>query len=309
MPKKQKVLVIVGPTSSGKSALAVELARKFGGEVISADSRQVYRGLDIGTGKITKREMRGIRHHLLDVVSPKKTFTAHDFLVRGRKVIATTLRRGLLPIIAGGTGFYIDTLMGRVTLPNVPANPKLRAQLEKKTATELLALLKKRNPHRAKTIEPYNKRRLIRAVEIAEMFGAVSRNNDLRSRYGNINDFVNRYKVLWIGVSPKMKMLERQITIRLFARISRGMVAEAKRLHTRGLSYKRMEALGLEYRSLARLLQGKVSRREFEEEIFREIRRYAKRQMTYWRRNKEITWFNPNRKSNILKHVKRWIRS
>src|SRR3989344_2573120 len=223
MPKKQKVLVIVGPTSSGKSALAVELARKFGGEVISADSRQVYRGLDIGTGKITKRE--------------------------------------------------------------------------------------KRDSRRAKTIDPHNKRRLIRAVEIAEMFGAVSRNNDLRSRYGNINDFVNRYKVLWIGVSPQMKMLERQITIRLFARISRGMVAEAKRLHTRGLSYKRMEALGLEYRSLARLLQGKVSRREFEEEIFREIRRYAKRQMTYWRRNKEITWFNPNRKSNILKHVKRWIRS
>ena len=306
---REKVIVIVGQTATGKSALAVRIAQKLNGEVVSADSRQVYKGLDIGTGKITKKEMRGIPHHLIDVAVPKRKFTVAEYKKLADKKIGEIVSRDKTPIICGGTGFYIDTLMGRVTLPNVPANPKLRAQLEKKSAAELFALLKKRDSRRAKTIDPHNKRRLIRAVEIAEMFGAVSRNNDLRNRYGNINDFVNRYKVLWIGVSPKMKMLERQITIRLFARISRGMVAEAKRLHTRGLSYKRMEALGLEYRSLARLLQGKVSRREFEEEIFREIRRYAKRQMTYWRRNKEITWFNPNRKSNILKHVKRWIRS
>src|SRR3989344_3885695 len=163
MPKKQKVLVIVGPTSSGKSALAVELARTFGGEVISADSRQVYRGLNIGTGKISKREMRGVRHHLLDEVSPHRIFTAHDFVEKGRAAISDIAMRGKLPIIAGGTGFYIDALVGKIALPNVPPNKKLRAQLEKKTAKQLFTMLKKRDPRRAKSIDPHNKRRLVRA--------------------------------------------------------------------------------------------------------------------------------------------------
>ena len=165
--KKQKVLVIVGPTSSGKSAIAVELARKFDGEVISADSRQVYKGLNIGTGKISKREMRGVRHHLLDLESPRKTFTAQDFVEKGRRAIEEIARRKKLPIVAGGTGFYIDALLGRIALPNVAANAKLRAKLEVKTAAQLLTMLKKRDPRRAKTIDPHNKRRLIRALEIA----------------------------------------------------------------------------------------------------------------------------------------------
>src|SRR3989344_2993718 len=166
MAWKQKVLIIVGPTSSGKSALAVELARRFNGEVISADSRQVYKGLDIGTGKVTKREMRGVRHHLLDVASPKRVFTAHDFAERARAAIEDIASRGKLPVIAGGAGFYIDAFVGRIVLPEAPANAALRARLETKTAARLFALLKKKDPRRAKTIEPRNKRRLIRALEI-----------------------------------------------------------------------------------------------------------------------------------------------
>ena len=123
-------MVIVGPTSSGKSALAVELAKKFGGEIISADSRQVYRGFDIGTGKVTRREMKGVRHHLLDVASPKKQFSADDFLRRGRAAIKEISSRGMLPIVAGGTGLYIDVLVGRIILPRVPPNLALRARLE-----------------------------------------------------------------------------------------------------------------------------------------------------------------------------------
>src|SRR3989344_2299114 len=136
MPKKQKVLVIVGPTSSGKSALAVELARKFGGEVISADSRQVYRGLNIGTGKIAKREMRGVRHHLLDVASPKKYFSADEFVRKGKVALSNILQNDKMPIIVGGTGFYIDAPVGRIALPNVPPDKKLREKLEKKTAAQ-----------------------------------------------------------------------------------------------------------------------------------------------------------------------------
>ena len=297
MQKRQKVLVIAGPTASGKSALAVELAEKFNGEIISADSRQVYKGLDIGAGKITKREMRGVRHHLLSEASPRSIFTAHDFVARASKAVADISRRGKLPIVAGGTGFYIDALVGRITLPNVPMNKKLRNRLEKMTAEQLFSLLKKRDLRRAKTIDRYNKRRLVRALEIAEALGRVPENNDLRSRYN----------VLWIGIALPMKELEKKITIRLFARIRLGMIAEARSLHKRGLSYKKMESLGLDYKFLALLLQNKISRKEFDEMLVRESMRYAKRQITYWRRNKEIEWLSPKEMNRISGRVTNWL--
>jgi len=172
MTERQKVLIIVGPTASGKSALAIEIAKKLSGEVISADSRQVYRGLDIGTGKVTKREMRGIPHHLLDVASPKRVLSAGDFVARASRAIADITARGKLPIVAGGTGFYIDALMRRVALGKAPPNPALRKKLAEKSATQLFALLKKRDPTRAASMdtpsERNNKLRLIRALEIAQ---------------------------------------------------------------------------------------------------------------------------------------------
>jgi len=302
MENKQKVLVIVGPTSSGKSALAVALARKFNGEVISADSRQVYRGLDIGTGKITKREMKGIPHHLLDVASPKKTFSADDYMKLARKKIVDISSRGKLPIVAGGTGFYIDTLVGRVALPNVPPNPKLRAQLDKKSAAQLFAMLKKRDPRRAKLMntpsERNNKVRLIRALEISYALGRVPM-FDLRSR---------TYDALWMGIAPPIDKLEKKITIRLFARIGRSMITEAKRLHKAGLSYKRMEELGLEYRALASLLQGRITQEQMIEELNHAIRRYAKRQIVYWKRNKDIVWFKEPKMFRISKAVRGWLK-
>lgn len=299
MQKKQKILVIVGPTSSGKSSLAVELARKLNGEVISADSRQVYKGLDIGTGKITKREMKGVPHHLLNVTHPKNTFTANDFVRLGRKAIQDIASRGKLPIIAGGTGFYADALVGRITLPEVPINKKLRAQFEKKTVQELFKLLKKRDPARAKTIDPHNKRRLIRALEIASLLGAVPK----------LTEGSPKYDVVWIGISPAKEDLEKTIKKRLAVRIKQGMIKEVQRLHAKGLWYKRMESFGLEYRALAHFLQGKISRKEFEEELFRDIRRYAKRQITYWRRNKDIHWFLPSNKQEIVSSLRSNLRA
>lgn len=305
--EKQKVLVIVGPTASGKSALAVELARRFNGEIISADSRQVYRGLDIGTGKITKREMKGVPHHLLDVASPRKTFTAHDFIEKGHSTIASILQKGKLPIVVGGTGFYIDALVGQITLPNVPADKTLRARLEKKSAAQLFAMLKKRDPRRAKTIEPHNKRRLIRALEIIATLGRVP----LNRKASNIHRGTVQFDALWIGVTLQSKVMEKRISARLLARMKRGMVAEARRLHNPpaggGLSYKRMEELGLEYRSLARFLQGNISRAEMTEELTRDIRRYAKRQLAYWKRNKDIKWFDNPKSPNIAAVVRRWF--
>lgn len=294
-----KVLIIVGPTSSGKSAFAVKLAQKFDGEVISADSRQVYKGLDVGTGKIARREMRGVPHHLLDEVKPHRVFTAHDFVVRGRRAIADISARGKLPIICGGTGFYIDALVGRITLPDVPANFPLRAQLEKKTAAQLFTLLQKHDPRRAKTVDPYNKHRLIRALEIA----TASPKNARR----RLADF--SYDPLWVGITLPNDELRRRVNKRLKERLKCGMVTEAKRRHARGLSYKRMHALGLEYRSLSRFLQGKISRTELEHELQRAIWHYARRQVTYWRRNKKIKWFSISEKILISKTVKSWLSS
>lgn len=291
---KSKVLVIVGPTASGKSALGVSLARTFGGEIISADSRQVYRGLNIGTGKITKKEMRGIPHHLLDVASPKKKFSAGDYTRLARAKVTSII----LPIVVGGTGFYIDSLLGRIEMPDVRPNTKLRAQLQKKSATQLFTMLKKRDPKRATLMdtpsERNNKVRLIRALEIAAAKPEKS-------------EATPAYDVLWIGINPPFATLEKKINARLSARIKGGMIAEAKRLRNAGLSYKRMEELGLEYRSLARFLQGKISKKEMEEELQRDIRRYAKKQLMYWKRNKEIAWFDSKDGKKIEAAVRAWL--
>ncbi len=293
---KQKVLILVGPTSSGKSALAVELARKFNGEVISADSRQVYRGLNVGTGKITKREMRGVPHHLLDVASPKKVFTAQDFLKHGRKACSSILRNTRIPIIVGGTGFYIDALVGRITLANVPVDKKLRARLEKKTPPQLFALLQRKDPRRAKVIDRHNPHRLIRALEIAS--------HTKGAAYTKAEPL---YDVLWLGIALPREALNKKIDARLRSRIRGGMVAEAKRLRKKGLSFKRMKELGLEYRVLASLLQKKTTEQKFEQQLSSDIKHFAKRQMTYWRRNKDIKWIELKNKEKFTAAVRQFL--
>lgn len=289
---KLQLIAIVGPTSSGKSALGVYLAQKLEGEIISADSRQVYKGLDIGTGKITKKEMSGVKHHLLDVASPKKQFSADDFLRHAHHAHSRIRANQSIAFVVGGTGFYIDALLGRMVLPNVPPNPTLRSRLEKKTPAELFAMLQKLDLRRAETIERDNSRRLIRAIEIAKALGS----NPLPSSE-------EKYQVLWLGLNPKD--LKKKIHNRLQARIKAGMITEAKRLHTKGLSYKRMEELGLEYRYLARLLQGKISKKEFDEQLEREINRYAKRQMRWFKRNKNIHWITS--KAEALQLSKKFL--
>lgn len=276
---KQKVLVIVGPTASGKSALGVEIALERNGEIISADSRQVYRGLNLGTGKITPLEMKGVRHHLLDVASPRKNFSAHEYLTRAQRAIEDIVSRNKCPIIVGGTGFYIDALLGRITLPDVAPNTELRKRLAHKTAKELVTILKRKDPRRARMLDPNNHRRLIRAIEITEALGKTPR---MKTR--------DLYEVEWIGLAPDSKTLKAKIEMRLQERMDQGMIEEAKRLHAGGLTYKRMEELGLEYRSLARYLRGKICKEEMVRELTRDIVRYSKRQMTYWRRNKDIVW-------------------
>ncbi len=276
---KPKILVILGPTASGKSALAVEMARKLGGEVISADSRQVYKGLNIGTGKITKREMKGVPHHLLDIVDPKKQFSVMEFKTLAEKAIEDILSRGKLPIICGGTGFYIQAIVDGTVLPEVAPNIRLRSVLEKKTAVELFTILKKLDSKRAKEIDRNNPRRLVRAIEIARALG---KNPIIKSE--------PKYKPIQIGIKLSDKELKKRIEKRLISRMKQGMIEEAEKLHKNGLSWKRMQALGLEYRYLAKFCQDKISHPELISELKTEIWHYAKRQMTWFKRDKRIKW-------------------
>jgi tRNA dimethylallyltransferase len=303
--KKPRIIVILGPTATGKSDLAVLVAKKlnglqhgrttFGqGEIISADSRQVYKGLDIGTGKITAREMQGIPHHLLDVANPKKVFTVDEWKKLTEKAIGEIIARGNTPIIVGGTGFYIQSIVDNIVLPHVPPNTALRKKLEKKSVEELFATLKQIDPARAKSItkEQGNKNpvRLIRAIEIATALGKVPKIKKQKSQY----DFVH------IGLTSSPEILKEKIHTRLLARLKKGMVAEAQKLYSDGLSYKRMRSLGLEYGALADLLEKNITKQELISRLDREIVQYAKRQMTWFKRDKRIHWFDATDTDKLL---------
>ena len=188
--RKQKIIVILGPTASGKTALSIALAKKYGGEVISADSRQVYRGLDIGTEKVTKKEMRGVPHHCIDIASPRQAFSVTQWRKHAQKAIDRIVHNENIPIVAGGTGQYIDALVYNTVFPAVKPNYTLRRELEKKTCAELLKQLQQLNPVRATNIERENPRRLIRAIEIATALGGVP---SLRKKEA-------QYDVIWIGI-------------------------------------------------------------------------------------------------------------
>lgn len=272
--------MVLGPTASGKSDLAVKLAKTFNGEVISADSRQVYRGLDIGTGKITKKEMAGVPHHCLDIASPKKNFDVVQWKEKADKAVHDIIKRGKLPIVCGGTGLYIKALVENITYPDVAPDWKLRAKLEKKTTEQLFAMLKKLDPARAQTIDPHNPRRLIRAIEIVKHTGKAVPEKNAEPLYS----------ALLLGVKKSDTELKKRIHARLRARMKKGMVAEAKKLHDNGVSWKRMNELGLEYRYLALHLQGKITKQEMIDELDTKIGQYAKRQMTWFRAMLGIAW-------------------
>lgn len=292
-----KVIVILGPTASGKSDLAVRIAKQHKGEVVSADSRQIYKGLNIGAGKITKKEMMGIPHHLLDVANPKNVFTVSDFKKEAEAAFKNIHSRNKLPIMCGGTGFYIQSITDGIILPEVPPNAALRLKLSTKSAAELFALLKKLDLKRAKMIDKKNPHRLIRAIEIAKALGKVP----------SLSAKPSAYEFLQIGILTDPKKLRERIHTRLIARLKKGMFQEAINLHKKGLSWKRMEALGLEYRYLALYLQNKLTRQEMIEKLESEIWHYAKRQMTWFKRDKRIKWFKITDAKKIEKDVRKFL--
>ena len=300
---KPKLLVICGPTAVGKSDIAVRIAEfvsqeKIGGfrgaEIISADSRQLYTGLDIGTGKITLTEMRGIPHHLLDIAHPQDRFTAIQWKEQAEKAIAEIVARGNLPIICGGTGFYISTLIDDLGFPEVEADTEEQKKLEEMSVDDLFLELKKVDPNRSSTIDPRNKRRLARAIIIARALGSVPQITKPAEA---------PYDVCMIGLNLPAEELKARIHARLLQRLDTGMIQEAERVHSPNglnLSYERMEELGLEYRFLSYFLKKELTREELAERLSQKIWQYAKRQMVWFKRDARISWFEPSAYDQII---------
>ncbi len=269
----QKIVVICGPTATGKSDYGVRLAKEIGGEIISADSRQVYKGLNIGSGKITVKEMKGIPHYLIDVASPKKVFSVAQYKKLAAKAIKTILKKGKTPIIVGGTGFYIDAVIFDQQLPEVPPNTVLRKKLEKFSLEQLQQRLQELDPERYESIDTRNPVRLIRAIEIAEALGSVPKATR-----------TPLYDIEWIYLDFPDEELKNRIHTRLLKRMKQGMLKEVEQLHEKGLSWKRLEALGLEYRFVALYLQDKLSKQDMLVQLDTAIWQYAKRQRTWFKK-------------------------
>ncbi len=283
----------MGPTASGKSGVAIKLAKKFGGEIISADSRQIYRGLDIGSGKVRGAWSveRGafisedIPHHLIDVAKPQEDFNVSHFKKMAEEKIEEILSRKKVPIICGGTAFWIDTLTKNSTIPEVAPDEKLRARLAKKSVEQLFSQLKKLDSRRAKDIDKQNKVRLIRAIEICKVLGKVP-----KIQVTSNQKPVTKYNFLQIGIEIPREILNEKIQIRLDERFKEGMTVEVEKLHKKGVSWKWMERIGLEYHWISFFLRKKVSEQEMHEKLYYAIIHYAKRQMTWLQRNPNIIW-------------------
>lgn len=292
------VIVICGPTATGKSALAVTLAQIFNGEVISADSRQIYTGFDIGSAKITESEMYGIPHHMIDIIHPNEYFSVADFQKMARQKIAEIHARGKLPIICGGTGMYIDAVVYDMQFPEVLPHAELRAQLEQKTPDELFNELQNLDPERAETIDKNNKVRLIRAIEIVKSLGSVP----------VLQNKESLYSTLWIGLNLPKEILQKRIITRIQDRIP-ALFDEINNLHNSGFSFERLERFGLEYRYCTEYVQRKITLPEFIETLATKTWQFAKRQITWFKRNKNIHWYNPIiDKQKILQLVKEFLK-
>ncbi len=287
---KSKIIVILGPTSSGKSDLAVKLSLQFDGEVVSADSRQVYKGMDIGSGKISYGEMRGVPHHLLDVASPKRKFTVAQYKKLSQKAINEILKKKKIPIVCGGTAFYITALVDGIVIPEVSPDWNLRKELEKKSTEDLYKELKKKDSSRAKNIDISNKRRLIRALEI------------IKKTKKPVPEIKTNppYNPFYLGIKMNREELNEKIKKRLEKRLKMGMVEETKKIKNTGVSWKRIEEFGLEYRWTALYLEKKITHKEMKQGIITDTQKLAKKQMQWWKHDKRINWIKNYQEAKTL---------
>lgn len=277
-----KLIVILGPTACGKSGLGVALAKEYGGEIVSADSRQVYRGLDLGTGKITAEEMEGVPHHLLDVVEPGEAFSVAQFQSLAYDAIDGILSRGRLPFLVGGTGLYVRSVAQGYVFHAAPPDPALRAELE---ALPIETLRQRLTQEGVELDEDcfHNRPRLVRLLEKALHGGDPHAEAELSPRY----------EVLTLGVSYPRETVCRRIEARLVARLEAGMIQEVANLREQGVSDDFLEGLGLEYRHILHYLTGALPSQEaLVDELGRAIKRFAKRQVSWFKKDRDVHWLD-----------------
>ncbi len=298
---KPKVIVICGPTASGKTALSIELAKKIDGEIISSDSMQIYTDMNIGTAKPTIEEMQGIKHYMLDFVKPDERYSVADFKKDAEKAIEEVLKKGKTPIVVGGTGLYVDSLIYGIEYQNIEFDEEYRTELENRVINEGLETLyeeaRKVDSHAMEKISKNDKKRILRVLEIYKATGKTKTEQEIESRKNGVK---YDYKVFAINMDRE-KLYER-INKRVDIMIEQGLVEEVKKLLTKYESFPTaMQGLG--YKEVVEYLQNKITREEMIEKIKMETRRYAKRQLTWFRKNKQTIWIGPQDLQKILDEI------
>ncbi len=285
-----KIVAILGPTASGKTGLAIALAKEFNGEIVNADSRQVYKRMNIGTAKPegvwVKGEylVEGVPHYLMDIIEPDQEFNLSHFKAEAIKAIETILKKGKLPIIVGGTGLYFWSLIDNLDIPHFAPNPELRQELEEKTLEELVVALKEKDPETAGTIDLKNPRRVIRALEVVLQSGKSF--IELRKKGEAL------YSVLQVGLFWDKKELEERIALRVADQFKSGLKEEVEGLVKAGYSWNLPSMSGIGYHEFKDYLEGNISLSDVTALIIKDTMHYAKRQMTWFKRDVRIQWLN-----------------
>lgn len=291
---KPKVIVICGPTASGKTALSIELAKKINGEIVSCDSMQIYKDMYIGTAKPTIEEMQGIKHYMLDFVSPDERYSVADYKKQAKQAIREIIEKGKVPIVVGGTGLYVDSLIYEIEYQNIEFDEKYRKQLEERSEKEGLEALyneaKKIDPEAITKISPNDKKRILRILEI---YNATGKNKTEQEKESRKNEVEFDYKVY--AISWDREKLYDRINQRVDIMIDQGLIEEVQKIYSKYNKFPTaMQGLG--YKEVLEYLEGKCNKQEMIDKIKQETRRYAKRQLTWFRKNKQTIWLDGQEK-------------
>lgn len=303
---KKPIIIITGPTAVGKTSLSVRLAKQIGGEIISADSMQVYRHMDIGSAKITAKEMEGVPHHLIDILEPTEEFNVVTFQKLARKALLEIDSRGAVPIIAGGTGFYIQALLYDIDFTKTEEDSAFRREMEQlakeKGAAYLHAMLAKADPESAGAIHENNIKRVIRALEYHRQTGKkISAHNETERRKQS------PYRFLYYVVNTDRNLLYERIDRRVDQMMDQGLLKEVKKLRSMGLTEEMVSMQGLGYKELLAYLDGRCGLKEAVYVLKRDTRHFAKRQLTWFKRERDVRWLNlpdfDNDVEKIVSHI------
>ena len=287
---KPKVIVICGPTASGKTALSIELAKKINGEIISCDSMQIYKDMNIGTAKVTEEEMQGIKHYMIDFVSPDERYSVADYKNDAEKIIEIIINKGKTPIIVGGTGLYVDSLIYNIEYPKINLDEDYRQKLEKEVEEKGLKYLydvaKKIDEQAVQKISINDKKRIMRVLEIYHATGKTKTEQEVESRKKEV-----KYDYKIFAINMDREKLYQRINLRVDKMIENGLIEEVENLQKQ-YNHFPTAMQGLGYKEVVEYLQNEITNDEMIEKIKQETRRYAKRQLTWFRKNKQTIWID-----------------